>query len=151
MLQQSYSHPNRFQKRERLKGKKPIAQLFSSGSSKLIFPLKITYVISKEPADHNMNASFSPGVRIAVGTSKRLFKKAVDRNKCKRLLREAYRNNKRMLTNLAMDKKISVNLFVHLIGKSVPDFQTIENKTNSILKFLEIKINELPANEEITH
>ena len=71
---------------ERLKRKKIIDALFEKGRSFHVAPLKIyhteTILPSKFPA------------QILIGASKRQLKRAVDRNRAKRLLREAYRKNK---------------------------------------------------------
>ena len=81
----SFSYP----KKEKLKSQKRIEQLFSEGKSVNAYPLRMVYLKS----DFNGNTTFKTGVTV----SKRNFKKAVDRNRIKRLLREAYRLNKVIL------------------------------------------------------
>jgi ribonuclease P protein component len=82
--------PNRrhtFPKEEHLCRKKLIDELFGKqGSSFGVYPLRIVW-ISKE-----VKNAAPPQVLISV--SKRIFKRAVDRNRLKRLIREAYRLNK---------------------------------------------------------
>lgn len=74
---------NTFSKTERLKSKKNIGLLFQQGQWRTCGSLR---VISLKVAEA------SPQVGVSV--SKRYFKKATDRNRIKRLLREAYRLNK---------------------------------------------------------
>ena len=61
-------------------------QLFAEGKSFSVFPVKVFYLpIQKEGKQM---------IKVGVGVSARNFKKAVDRNRIKRLLRECYRLNK---------------------------------------------------------
>jgi ribonuclease P protein component len=77
-------------KEERLSLKRQIEQLFSVGHSFIAYPIRIVYrpLTSDEP----------PVTAILVSVSKRRFKRAVDRNRIRRLLREVYRLNKGWLT-----------------------------------------------------
>ncbi|HEX9981597.1 MAG TPA: ribonuclease P protein component [Flavobacterium sp.] len=77
-----------YPKHEKLKSRKSIERIFSEGKSVSKFPLRLAYV--SEPEERQM-------VRIGVSVSKKYFKKAVDRNYFKRLLRESYRLNKHLL------------------------------------------------------
>ncbi|MDX8552357.1 ribonuclease P protein component [Tenacibaculum sp. 1B UA] len=73
-------------KEERLKSKKLIGRLYEEGKVIKVFPLRMVYIqtehTSKFPA------------QVGVSVPKRNFKKAVDRNRIKRLLRETYRKEK---------------------------------------------------------
>ena len=71
-----------YNKGEKLKQKKIIDRLFSSGESVNQYPLRLVYIT---------NAPINDGsIKMAVSVSKRHFKKAVERNKIKRLIREAF-------------------------------------------------------------
>ena len=72
-----------FKKEERLCNKRLIDGLYHNGSSFLCYPFKATWCLSDLPAP------FPAQVLFAV--SKKRFKRAVDRNRVKRLMREAYR------------------------------------------------------------
>lgn len=76
-------------KQERLKSKKLITQLFSEGKSIKVFPLRMVYL----QTEHNSKFPVQCGVSVP----KRNFKKAVDRNRIKRLLRESYRLQKNIV------------------------------------------------------
>ena len=69
-----------FGKREKLKRQKQIQQLFAEGKSMSVFPIKLVYL----QTDHESTSKIVAGVSV----SKRNFKKAVKRNRIKRLLRE---------------------------------------------------------------
>lgn len=75
---------------EKLKSKKIIDLLFSQGKSVGKYPLRLVYV----PFDFEEDVPLKMGVSV----SKKYFKKAVDRNYFKRVLRECYRLNKKILT-----------------------------------------------------
>ena len=82
-------------KEERLHSKKHIEQLFSNTGSKALtaFPVRAVFLtIERE-------AQVMPPVMMMVSVSKRHFKHAVDRNRVKRQLREAYRKNKSELVD----------------------------------------------------
>ena len=73
----------RFPKEERLRSRKQIQNLFEKAKRFHIPPIQILY--------HAPGLELERGVQILVGAPKKRFKKAVDRNRVKRLLREAYR------------------------------------------------------------
>ena len=78
----SYSFP----KEEHLCRKKLIDELFGQGSSFGLYPLRLVWRPTESPATEPL--------QVLVSVSKRNFKRAVDRNYLKRLMREAYRLNK---------------------------------------------------------
>ena len=82
-----------YPKNQKLKSKKTIDLLFSEGVSVSKYPLRLVFVESNYGLDFSKNEKLKVGVSV----SKKNFKKAVDRNYFKRLLREAYRLNKHIL------------------------------------------------------
>lgn len=117
---------NSLGKEERLCSRKQIADLFESGNSIYPFPFSIVWKQS--------SVEFPFPVKIAFSVSKKAFKRAVDRNRIKRLLREAWRLNKSILyEELEQDKKYLVIMLIYN-GKAMPDFETI---TKSLLKAIE--------------
>src|SRR6187402_2539597 len=81
----NFSYP----KNERLKSKTTIGLLFSEGKSVSKYPLRLVYREAEENSEEK--------IKIGVSVSKKYFKKAVDRNYFKRVLRETYRLNKHLL------------------------------------------------------
>ncbi|WP_242203283.1 ribonuclease P protein component [Aestuariivivens insulae] len=115
-----------FPKKEKLKSKKLIEQLFSEGKSVTAFPLRLVFL--ETALEHNVTA------QTGVSVSKRLFKKAVDRNRIKRLMREAYRLNKAHYFNNITTQYAFMILY---IGKEKPNFIDVDTKTKLLFdKFL---------------
>lgn len=123
-----------YSKNEKLKSRKLIEQLFSNGKSFTIFPLKVFYKPVKEPLDFHL--------KVGVGASQRNFKKAVHRNRIKRLLREAYRTEKSLLHQYLNQQQKQVVIFLLYIDKVLPDYFTIKNKMPLILERLIKELNE---------
>tara|TARA_B100000795_G_scaffold269897_1_gene261000 strand:- start:9147 stop:9386 length:240 start_codon:yes stop_codon:yes gene_type:complete len=73
-------------KKERLKSKKLIGRLYTEGSSVKAFPLRMVYLQTEHTSDFP--------AQVGVSVAKRTFKKAPDRNRLKRLMRETYRLQK---------------------------------------------------------
>ena len=79
-----------------------------------------------------------PVLQFGVTVSKKHFKKAVHRNRIKRLVREAYRTQKLPLQQLLKEKQpATLKLFVIYTGKELPDYYLIRTKVAAILERLE--------------
>ncbi|MGZ0015724.1 ribonuclease P protein component [Yeosuana sp. AK3] len=106
-----------FSKKEKLKSKKLIDALFVKGQSVSAFPLRLVYM----PTTFSEDVLFKTGVSV----SKRHFKHAVDRNRIKRLMREAYRLNKAVYFNNISAPYAFMILY---IGKEKPTLVQLEGK-----------------------
>ena len=107
-----------YPKHEKLKSKTTINLLFTEGKSVSKYPLRLVYVENSE-----LNAEL---IKMGVSVSKKYFKKAVDRNYFKRVLRETYRLNKHLL----IDKLEKPHAFMFFYqSKERLSYQEIEEKT----------------------
>ncbi len=71
--------------------------------------------------------------QIGVTVSKRNFPKAVDRNRIKRLMREAVRLKKHeMIPESGMNGRQFALMFLYA-GKKMPDFKEMEQKVGSVI------------------
>jgi ribonuclease P protein component len=113
-----------FNKEERLKSRKLIQQLFAEGKSLNAFPIRLLYL----PSDHDSPYKIQAGVTV----SKRNFKKAVQRNRIKRLLREAYRKNKEIVYASENTKK-HIFMFIYQ-GNTELEYRDIEERMKDLLR-----------------
>ncbi len=86
-----------YPKASKLKSKKTIDVLFTNGKSVGKYPLRLVYIPCKTIENGTEDTS-----KMGVSVSKKYFKKAVDRNYYKRVLREAYRLHKDILAQNEM-------------------------------------------------
>jgi len=108
-----------YPKTEKLKSRSTIDLLFTQGKSVSKYPLRLVYVpLESDESDEK--------IKMGVSVSKKYFKKAVDRNYFKRVLRETYRLNKNML----LDTTDMPYAFMFLYQtKERLSYQEIEEKT----------------------
>lgn len=121
-------------KHEILRSKKDIKELFENGSSFFLYPYKVHY-IPQTKAENNM---------VLFSVSKRIFKKATDRNLIRRRMREAYRLNKKDLAN-NQNESLSLSIVLIYISKFKLPYAEIENK----LKQVFIRLNKAKSKVEI--
>jgi ribonuclease P protein component len=116
-----------YSKAEKLKSKTTIDLLFSKGKSVSKYPLRLVYI------EGDFGDEFP--LKMGVSVSKKHFKKAVDRNYFKRVLRETYRLNKSLL----LDNLTSSFSFMLLYqSKDRLTYEEINKKTIQLFeKFLE--------------
>lgn len=127
---------NTYSKQEKLKSRKALEQLFAKGKSFSVFPIKVFYTVTDDTAL----------VQAGVGVSSRIFKKAHDRNKVKRLLREVYRTQKHPLYASMVAKQAQLNVFFLYIGKELPVFADLQIAMEKTLEKLIRKISEPTSN-----
>ena len=115
-------------KTERLKRRKIIEQLFSEGRAVSAFPIRVQYKLVDELLTEPLQAGFS--------ASSRTFKRAVDRNRIKRLMREAYRLQKAPLEQALQTKQRRLALFLIYTGKELPQYTLVKEKMEVVLQRL---------------
>lgn len=123
----------RFPRGERLKSKKRIQQLFEEGSFIVDFPIKLLYLDA---------SGLEVATKMAVSVPKKNFKRAVDRNRIKRLLRESYRLHRQHIFNKT--ERPYALMFLYL-GKEIPEYAKLEAHMIKILGLFLKKIK----NEEV--
>jgi len=130
-------------KDKRLKSRKQIEQLFSEGKKFSVGPFRVYYIVNGQWSMVNKQSELQFGA----GVSAKNFKKAVDRNRIKRLIREAWRLEKNELKETLKTSNQQLNVFFIYTGNELPDFTLVKDKVAVALKKLLEKINENnPAN-----
>lgn len=109
-------------KQERLKSKKIINQLYKEGSSLKTFPFRMMYLQIEHTSDFPAQA----GVSVA----KRNFKKAPDRNRLKRLMRETYRLQKHIVYENLEKPYV---FMISYIGREEKSYEELFSKMNKLL------------------
>lgn len=114
-------------KEERICSKKLINELFTgNGRSMTAFPLRVVFM-KRTIVDEQ------PRAAMLVSVPKRYFKHAVDRNRVKRQVREAFRRNKSIITqNLTDDHEAVAMAFVWLTNEKYPSSE-VENRMVRLL------------------
>lgn len=110
-------------KKDKLKSKKLIEQLFSEGKAITAYPLRLVY-LKTEFDDNSL-------LKTGVSVSKRLHKTAVARNRIKRLLREVYRLNKPLYFN---NSSTSYAFMILYLSKDGTTFDKLNNSTKLLFQ-----------------
>lgn len=102
-----------------------------------LFPLRVYWALNEGPALDPSGEQESV-LQFGTGVSKWHFKRAVDRNRIKRLIREAYRTQKLPLQALLSESgKGYLKLFILYTGKELPEYQLVKEKVEKVLERLE--------------
>jgi len=126
------SHHFTLGKKERLKSRKQIEQLFKEGNSISISPFRVYFLINQM-----FNAQRSMfNVQFGVGVSGKSFRKAVDRNRIKRLIREAWRQQNTELKEKLKTTGLQMDVFFIYTGKEIPGYKLVCEKVKTAIEKL---------------
>jgi len=125
-----------YQKKDKLKSRKQTQFLFSNGKAITMHPIRLIYTIENTEAGMFPNGLLQAGV----GAPSRHFRKAVQRNKVKRLLREGYRLEKPDFMNAISLTNTRLNLFFLYVDVNVQSQQQIQATIKLLLHKLADKL-----------
>ena len=124
-----------FRKDEILRKKKLIDRLFAEGASFFVHPFKIFWLST------SLETDFPAQVLITVG--KRSFRNAIDRNRIKRQVREAYRLNKNQLyDHLHNHQQRCILAIIYTANINLPT-EEIETKIKAVMKRLYTELDKM--------
>ncbi len=115
----------RFSKKEKLKSQKLIGKVFEEGQFLKKFPLKLVYL----PLNHSEENLIKTGVSVP----KKLIKTATARIRIKRLMREAYRKNKYLVSNQLSGGYALMFIY---ISRDKTEFKKLEYQMQELLREL---------------
>lgn len=101
---------------ERLKREQHIKALFQNGKALSVFPVRVIWLLAAPDGRSPVRAGFS--------APKKRFRHATDRNRIKRLLREAWRLQQPALYPCLPEEK-QLQLFLLYTGKALPDYDEV--------------------------
>lgn len=127
----------RFPKSERLKGQKQIEKLFLEGESMYKYPIRVVY---RQLKFSNAFEHDGYPIKVAFSVPKRKIKKAVERNRVKRRMREAYRLNRKTVLDLETlsSKQLQLQLVFIYQHHAMVDYQIVEKAVVKLLKKMEV-------------
>lgn len=135
--------PYALAKSERLTSQLVIEKIFAGGNASMAaFPLRIVYMQMERSGEEE--ATKTPLASILVSVPKKRFRHAVDRNRMKRLIREAYRLNKHILWEALEGKDFRLALAFVCITDTLPTFYTVNKSMKKALTRIAEKVNDNP-------
>lgn len=125
---------NSFPKAMRIVRKSQLDLLFSSGKSFIAYPLRIIFIKREKTQDEDLS--------VLVSVSKRKFKRAVKRNRIKRLIRETFRQQRHELEDALQPLPFSLDVAFLYLKSELSDYSEISQAMNKALAQLKLKMRD---------
>lgn len=119
-----------FTKEERLCGELRIGELFRKGKSLVAYPLRVVWRCLD--ADEDLQQLVP--LRVLISVPKRRLHRANQRNRAKRLMREAYRLQNHELWAIASEKELRLQLAFVWLADNTACYETVSDRMNKSLK-----------------
>jgi len=116
-----------FKRDERLKSRKVIGKLFAGGHSFGQYPLRLVWI----EEEHKKGGHT---IQCTVSVAKKKFPKAVDRNRIRRQIKEAYRLNKHWVYEAMNEQEPPYAFMILYVAKEALSYEEIETAMKRMLK-----------------
>lgn len=127
-----------FKKEQRVTGAKRVDAIFASGTSFISYPLRIVYLQHEQSPINKCS--------ILVSVPKKRIKKAVHRNRIKRLIRESYRLNRELINNIDISEQ-SLDIAFIYVKDTASDYVEIQKAMQKALKQIAIRTKKTEESE----
>jgi ribonuclease P protein component len=143
-------------KNERLANHQLQSLLFKKGNHFFLYPIRVQWICLPKDrikevlplGENSKSARFDYPVKCLISASKRQLKKAVQRNRAKRLIKEAYRKNKCTLYTFLNTKEHVVLIALIYTARDLLPCNTVEKTVQDALQKLSIKLVEQLAEKD---
>lgn len=135
-------------KRERLYLRNRVQRLFSYGKSFRAYPYRVVYLLEPSSGE-NLSSSdveaLPVGYELLISVAKRRFKRAVDRNRLKRLTREAFRRHPKReeLKGMLEGSKLHLSVAVIVATDTLFSYESSSKAMWKLLERLNIEVEKV--------
>ncbi len=124
-----------FGKNNRVTGRERVERLFTEGKAFMAFPFRVSYLLCERDSQE---------VGILVSIPKKRLRRAVDRNRMKRLAREAYRLNKNLLQLELLSQGYGLDIALVYVKNEPADYTEVEKAVKKALSNLNNRLEREP-------
>lgn len=128
-----------FKKEERITGDQRVENLFTGGRSLMAYPFRVVYKENEQ--------SLPVGISVLITIPKKRIRSAVQRNRLKRLTREAFRLNKHLFDRSLLQEDILLDVAFIYVKDDVADFEMVEKGIRKALLALRQQFESGKENE----
>lgn len=113
-----------------------ISSLYRTGKAFLVFPLRVVFNIESRTAERET------AVRVLFSAPKRRFRHAVDRNRYRRLMREAYRLRQHSLVSILEQHNLAIDFSLTAVNDTLPDYKYLCHSMDKVIDHLIAEVGE---------
>lgn len=128
-----------FGKDKRVTGRERVGRLFKDGKGFIAFPFRVSYLLCEREEQ---------GAALLVSVPKRRLKRAVDRNRVKRLAREAFRLNQHLLQYDLLPEGYGVDVALVYVKNEVASYKEVEAGVKKGLDMLNKRLGQPVEDKE---